>query len=260
VPAYSAREHDAFQVTSLLDKVVYLVAVRYTGDVLLDDRPLVQLLRDVVAGGPNQFYAALECGMIGLGAGKSGKKGVVDVDDSFRKTTYELRRQNLHVAGQDDEINVTILEQVDLPRFHLEFVRGGKREMVEGNTVESSQGLCVWMIADDEGYIARQFSNLVSVQQVNQTMLVARNEDRNSQAMSGPCQPPYHPEFVGQASKLLPEGSFIEVEAIERPLDPHEEFSGLIVLVLVRMQYVAAMGIKKLGNGGHQAGAVRAID
>jgi len=72
--------------------------------------------------------------------------------------------------------------------------------MVEGNTVEISQGLCVRMIADNESYIARQFSNLVTVEQVNQTMLVAGNEERNSQAMPGPCQPPYHPEFAGQAS------------------------------------------------------------
>lgn len=91
-------------------------------------------------------------------------------------------------------------------------------------------------------------------------MLVARNEERNPHAVSGPSQPPYHPEFVGQASKLLPEGSFIEVEAVERPLDPHEELSCFVVLVLVRMQYVAAMGIKKLGNGGHKTGAVGAID
>jgi hypothetical protein len=166
----------------------------------------------------------------------------------------------LHVAGQNDEINVIVLEQIDLLRFHLEFVHGRKREMMEGNTVEGSEGLCVWMIADDEGYIARQFSNLVAVQQVNQTMLVARNEERNPQAVSGPGQPPYHTEFVGQAGKLLTEGGFVEVEPVERPLDPHEKLSCFVVLVLVRMQYVAAMGVKELGNGGHQTGAVGAID
>jgi hypothetical protein len=84
----------------------------------------------------------------------------------------------------------------------------------------------------------------VSVQQVNQTMLVARNEDRNSQAVSGPGQPPCHSEFIGQPGKLLTEGSFIEVEPLERPLDPHEELSCFVVLVLVRMPYIAAMGKK----------------
>jgi hypothetical protein len=101
---------------------------------------------------------------------------------------------------------------------------------------------------------------LVSVQQVNQAMLVARNKERNSQAVSSPGQPPYQPEFVGQAGKLLTECSFIEVEGVERPLDPDEKFSCFIVLVLVRMQYVAAMGVKKLGNGGHKTGAIGAID
>jgi hypothetical protein len=73
-------------------------------------------------------------------------------------------------------------------------------------------------------------------------------------------QPPYHPEFVGQAVKLLTEGSFIEVEGVERPLDPHETLSCFVVRVLVRMQYVPAMGVKKLGNGGDKTGAVGAID
>jgi len=100
----------------------------------------------------------------------------------------------------------------------------------------------------------------MSVQQVNQTMLVARNEERNSQAVSGPGQPPYHPEFVGQASKLLTEGSFTEVETVERPLNPHEKLSGFVVLVLVRMQYVAAVGVEKLGNGCYKTRAVWAID
>jgi hypothetical protein len=101
----------------------------------------------------------------------------------------------------------------------------------------------------------------VAVQQVNQTMLVARNEERNPQAVSGPSQPPYHPEFVVQAGKLLTEGSFIEVEPVERPLDPHEELSCFVVLVLVRHAICCrAMGVKKLGNGGHQTDALGAID
>jgi hypothetical protein len=145
---------------------------------------------------------------------------VVDVNDPLRKSTHELRRQNLHIAGEDDNINLTVLAQVDLPCFHLEFVRGGYREMVKVNTVEISEGLCVRMIADDEGNVARQFPNLVLVQQVNQAMLVARNEERKLQAVSGPGQAPDHPEFVGQLGKFLTEGSLIEVEAVKQPLDP----------------------------------------
>jgi hypothetical protein len=39
VAPYSAREHDAFEVTSLLDEVVHSATVRYASNVLLDDCP-----------------------------------------------------------------------------------------------------------------------------------------------------------------------------------------------------------------------------
>jgi hypothetical protein len=46
----------------------------------------------------------------------------------------------------------------------------------------------------------------------------------------------------------------------DRAWRPHKKPAGFVVVVLVRMQYVAAMGGKKLGNGGHKTRAVGAID
>jgi hypothetical protein len=42
----------------------------------------------------------------------------------------------------------------------------------------------------------------------------------------------------------------------DRALDPHDEFSCFII----RVQYVATRGTKKLGDGRHKTGAVGTID
>ena len=49
-------------------------------DVLVDDRPLVEVARYVVRGGPNQLHAALVRLVIGPRALEAGQEGMVDVD------------------------------------------------------------------------------------------------------------------------------------------------------------------------------------
>ena len=58
MPANGSGEHDAFQIAPLLDQVFELIAVRDAGDVLLDDRSVVENLGYVVAGRADQLDAA----------------------------------------------------------------------------------------------------------------------------------------------------------------------------------------------------------
>ena len=58
MPAHGARQHHPLQVAPARHKILNLVAVRYAGHILLDDRAVVQHLGDVVAGGADQLYAA----------------------------------------------------------------------------------------------------------------------------------------------------------------------------------------------------------
>ena len=60
VPAHRPRQHHLLQVAALLQQVFEPVAVRDAHHVLLDDRPLVQVFGDVVAGRADQLHPALE--------------------------------------------------------------------------------------------------------------------------------------------------------------------------------------------------------
>ncbi|GAA5210838.1 hypothetical protein GCM10023323_40060 [Streptomyces thinghirensis] len=79
-------------------------------DVLLDDRPLVEVLGDVVRGGTHQFHPALLGLGVGGGANEGRKEGVVDVDDRDADFLDEVAGADLHVAGQHDEVDVALEE------------------------------------------------------------------------------------------------------------------------------------------------------
>lgn len=60
VPADRPRKHHLFQVAALLKQILQPVAVGNSYDVLFDDRSLVQIRGDVMTGGADQLYSALE--------------------------------------------------------------------------------------------------------------------------------------------------------------------------------------------------------
>src|SRR5437867_2681796 len=59
VPAHRAGQDHLLQIATLLQQVVDLVAVRDADDVLFDDRPIIECLRDVVTGGPDELHPSL---------------------------------------------------------------------------------------------------------------------------------------------------------------------------------------------------------
>ena len=98
--------------------------------ILLDDRTLIQFTGDVVGGGADNFYAALFRLMIGLGADEGRQKGVVDVDDPTLPSVDKIRREDLHVASQDHDLDPQFAQQRFLPGFAGRFV-GGHRKMMK---------------------------------------------------------------------------------------------------------------------------------
>lgn len=105
VPADSAGEDEALEIAALLNEVGELVVLGDAGDVLLDDGAFVEDFGDVMAGSSNQLDSAGEGGVIGAGSGEGGEKRVVHVDDALGVSANELRRQDLHVTSQDEDVD-----------------------------------------------------------------------------------------------------------------------------------------------------------
>ena len=110
VPADGAEEDEALEVAAAGDEVGDRVAVGDAGDVLLDDGAVVEHGSGVVAGGAYEFNTAGEGGVIGSCADKGGQEGVVDVNDRRGEALDELGAEDLHVAGEDDEVDLLVGE------------------------------------------------------------------------------------------------------------------------------------------------------
>src|SRR5439155_8648090 len=97
VPAHSPRQHYFFQITAFLQQVVKRVAMGDADDILLNDRSIIENLRDVMAGSANQLYAARKRLVVRFGADKGRQKGEMNVDDPMWIPVFEIIRQILHV-------------------------------------------------------------------------------------------------------------------------------------------------------------------
>ena len=75
-----ARQHAPFDVAPLAHKILRRIAVADALDVLVDDRPLIEVARDLRGGGADQFDATLMRLMIGPRALEARQEGMMDVD------------------------------------------------------------------------------------------------------------------------------------------------------------------------------------
>src|SRR5215213_10084796 len=78
--AHGARQHAAFDVAALAREIFRRVAVADALDVLVDDRALVEVTRDIMGGGADQLDAALMGLVVGPRALEARQERVVDID------------------------------------------------------------------------------------------------------------------------------------------------------------------------------------
>jgi hypothetical protein len=73
---------------------------------LEDDDAVVEVLVDEMDGTAGDGYAVVEGLLLGVEAGKGGEQGGVDVEDAVGKGVDEFGREQAHVAGETNEIDI----------------------------------------------------------------------------------------------------------------------------------------------------------
>lgn len=94
----------------------------------------------------------------------------MDIDDLVRIGVHQAGRQDLHIAGENQEIYFAAqeLEHTHLIGQAMVFLDG---KMIERNVVAQRNRLQVWMIAENTGDIHRQFTTTPTPEQVRQAMV-----------------------------------------------------------------------------------------
>ena len=231
------------------------VSVGDAGDVLLDDRALVEVGGHIVGGRADQLDAALVGLRVGARTLEGGQEGVVDVDDAALHGAADLVGEDLHVARQNDELNILGGDEVEelALRLGLRVLRDG--DVKEGNAVELGDGRQVRVVADNRNDVNGQALRLLTVQEVGQAVTLARDHDDGAQLAAQVVDAVGGVEFFGDAGQTLVDGH-AALRGVD--LNAHEEGTRVSVTELLRLNDIAAGPADHTGHGMHDAGAVRA--
>src|SRR5919106_5672729 len=113
VPAHGAGEGHALHVAPDARELGDAMGVVDAGDLLLDDRPFVEVLGDVVGGGTDELHTAGVGLRVGAGTLEGGQERVVDVDRAPGERAARVGTQDLHVAREDDELDAVLADEVE---------------------------------------------------------------------------------------------------------------------------------------------------
>src|SRR3954470_11664612 len=137
---------------------------------------------------------------------------MMDVDDALRLSADELMREYLHVARENDEIGIVLLEQLEdvlLGKLLLIFHH---RNRLERYTVKIRNGFVVGMIRNDQRNFAGEFATAVPIEKIGEAVIVFRNQDGHSGPTCGLRQPPCHVKAARDRIEVAGEISQVDVE------------------------------------------------
>jgi hypothetical protein len=132
--------------------------------------------------------------------------------------------------------------------------------VAEFDPVPLDQGPEIGMVGHDDGDVADQVTGAPAVEHVGQAMVLPAGQHHNLPALLGVAEMPAQLEPPGHVGESAGELVAVKGKALGQDLDPLEEVPRGQVAVLSRFHHPSAVGGDEPGDGGHDAGAVRAGD
>ncbi len=183
----------------------------------------------------------------------------MDVDDLPGEVAAQLVRQDLHVPGEDDQLDVELGDQLPqaVLRGRLRVLRD--RHVVERLAVERGHVRQVGVVADNADDVDRHALIALAVQQVHQAVRRLADQHQRAQAAADDVDLPGHAEPFRHRSERRGEGlASGRLLDVERHLHAHEEQARRRVPELLRLGDVAAVLGQHARDGVHDPGAVGA--
>ncbi|MPM52770.1 hypothetical protein SDC9_99532 [bioreactor metagenome] len=171
-------------------------------DVLLDDRALVQIGGDEVCGGADQFDAAGVRLTVRVGALEPRQEGVVDVDRPALEEVAQLWGEDLHVAGQHDELDAVLLDHLHHPVLEVGLGLRDHVVVLERDVVEVRQLAQVVVVRHHQRDVHRQLPGVLAEQQVLQAVPGAGRQDQGLERTSDDVDLPAGVQLAGHRGEL----------------------------------------------------------
>lgn len=231
--------------------------------ILLDDRPLVEVRRHEMGGCADDFDAPLVRLVVGFCAFEGGEEAVVDVDYSAGHRGAERRGEDLHVAGEDDEVDVVGGAEGEDFGLLSGFRLGGDGEVVEGDVVGGGQGGEVGVVGDDEGDSNGELVGGLPEEEVVEAVADLRDHDHDAGFGRVCVERVGHGEGGGDVVEFLAERFEVEgaggfEPVVRAEVHTHEEGAAAGVAILLGVDNVEVVLREEAGYGVDDARSVRA--
>jgi hypothetical protein len=146
--------------------------------------------------------------------------------------------------------------ELELQLLGILLLAGSDSNVMKRHPIELREWPRILVVADDQGDAAVQLANLVPIEQVDETMLIVRDQQRYRDLSLSENDLPVDLQPFRQWGELLPELQFIKIEIAQRPFDTHEEEAQLSILVLVGVKDISTVFEEEIGNGRDQSLAI----
>ena len=117
-----------------------------THGVLFDDRTFIKVGGDIMRCCANQFDPAHIGLLIRVGTLEAWQEGMVDIDDLATHFLAQAVREDLHVAVQNDQLDIIVRNNIKKLFLGFGLVFLGNRDVVEGNIVINDNLLIIKMV------------------------------------------------------------------------------------------------------------------
>ena len=126
-----------------------------------DDGAAIGAFVDEVDGAAADFDAVGEDVAVGVGAGEARQEGRVDVHDAASVVAHEVRGQDAHEAGEDDEGDACFVEGFDeglFERLAAVELLAVDADGFDAGFFGAREGVGVGLVGQDKGYCRIYFT------------------------------------------------------------------------------------------------------
>ena len=170
----------------------------------------------------------------------------------------QLRRQDLHVTRQHNNVGFMVFDQTrDFGERRL-FVFGINRHMVIRDAVPFDHAAQVLVVGNHAGDFAVQFIAVPAVQQVCQAVGFPTGHQHDAFFLRGVGNAPVHRKLFGDGRKGFTETFEVERQGIGAHFMTHEKPAAEVVRVMARFGNPAVVRRQKVTDLGNDTDTVRA--
>ena len=165
----------------------------------------------------------------------------------------EWASDDLHVAGEDDEVDAPVCQHGQLALLGLFPGRGRLRGHDEFDAELRCDRPEVWVVRHHQGQLAAQLPTLVTQEQIIQAVIELRDEQSHAFGSLRIEEPRLHVEARGHLLDSALEGVPIGLQHGEIDANALKKLARLDIGVLISVDDVAPVTVQELGQAGDDA-------